>query len=64
MRTSTPVASVRSLGPQGPVELTTAGADAAPERYDAVLLATHSDVSLKLLGEQVCVGGGSCLAGS
>ena len=108
VRTSTPVASVQSLGPEGPVEVQTAGAPAwlvqrslrcsvgwcsaacipllagggagsgagpalpciinpptrpptlpphqqfftggAPERFDAVLLATHSDISLKLLG--------------
>lgn len=49
MRTATPVQSVRSLGPQGPVAV--AAADGTAE-YHAVLLATHSDVSLRLLGEE------------
>lgn len=43
--------SVCSLGPQGPVQLTVAGASEA-EEFDAVLLATHSDISLKMLGAQ------------
>ena len=56
MRTSTAVSSAVSLGPTGPVALTTA--DGACEQYDAVLLATHSDISLRILGEggpQVCM---------
>ena len=48
VRTSTPVESVRSLGAQGPVRVTAAGG--ASEEFDAVLLATHSDISLKMLG--------------
>ena len=50
VRTSTPVESVRSLGEQGPVRVTATGG--ASEEFDAVLLATHSDVSLKMLGEE------------
>lgn len=49
VRTGTPVTSVKSLGAEGPVQLT--AADGAAE-YDGVVLATHSDVSLKILGEQ------------
>ena len=49
MRTGTPVSAVRSLGPAGPVALTAADGEA---EYDAVLLATHSDVSLKILGQE------------
>ncbi|PRW60674.1 cyclopropane-fatty-acyl-phospholipid synthase [Chlorella sorokiniana] len=51
VRTSSPVQSVRSLGPQGPVQLTVAGAGEA-EEFDVVLLATHSDISLRMLGAQ------------
>lgn len=51
VRTSSPVQSVRSLGPQGPVQLTVAGASEA-EEFDAVLLSTHSNISLKMLGAQ------------
>jgi predicted NAD/FAD-binding protein len=49
VRTGTPVTSVKSLGAQGPVQL--AAADGTAE-YDAVVLATHSDISLKILGEE------------
>jgi predicted NAD/FAD-binding protein len=47
VRTSTPVASVVRT-PTG-VEVTTAAG--AKDRYDAVVLATHSDISLRLLGD-------------
>jgi len=47
VRTSTPVKSVRSLGPQGPVAITASDGEA---QYDAVVMATHSDVTLRLLG--------------
>ena len=53
VRTSAPVASIRSLGPEGPVELKAGGGAATTETFDAVLLATHSDISLRMLGEQV-----------
>lgn len=49
VRTGTPVLGVRSLGPQGPVQLTAADGEA---QYDAVLLATHTDISLRILGKQ------------
>lgn len=47
VRTATPVTAVRSLGAQRPVKVEAAG---ATEQFDLVLLATHTDVSLKLLG--------------
>jgi cyclopropane-fatty-acyl-phospholipid synthase len=49
VRTGTPVTSVRSLGAGGPVHVTAAGGTA---EYDAVVMATHSDVSLRLLGPE------------
>ncbi|EFN59627.1 hypothetical protein CHLNCDRAFT_29187, partial [Chlorella variabilis] len=49
VRTATPVRAVRSLGPHGPVQL--AAGDGSEEEYDAVVLATHSDISLRMLGE-------------
>ena len=41
---------MRSLGEQGPARVTATGG--ASEEFDAVLLATHSDVSLKMLGAE------------
>jgi predicted NAD/FAD-binding protein len=43
------VAAVTSLGPEGPVLVRSE--DGVEETYDAVILATHSDVSLALLGD-------------
>ncbi|KAL4447595.1 hypothetical protein ABPG75_004814 [Micractinium tetrahymenae] len=62
VRTACPVTAARSLGPAGPVQLTfsrdggsgegAAGAAQEEEEFDAVVLASHSDISLKILGEQ------------
>lgn len=62
VRTACPVSAARSLGPAGPVRLTFSRAASAEggqepgpeqeEEFDAVVLATHSDVSLKILGQQ------------
>jgi predicted NAD/FAD-binding protein len=48
VRTDCAIASVESLGPAGPVCVRTAGGKT--EQFDKVVLATHSDVSLALLG--------------
>ena len=48
VRTDCAIASVESLGPEGPVCVRTAGGET--EQFDKVVLATHSDVSLALLG--------------
>ena len=48
MRTKCAIVSVESLGPEGPVCVQTAGGKT--EQFDKVVLATHSDVSLALLG--------------
>lgn len=48
VRTNCAVASVESLGPEGPVCVRTGGGKS--EQFDKVVLATHSDVSLALLG--------------
>lgn len=50
------VAAVESLGKSGPVRLRTEGG--ATEKFDAVVLATHTDTSLAMLGDacpQVCI---------
>ena len=49
MRTDCAVASVKSLGADGPVCIRTAGGKS--EQFDKVVLATYSDVSLALLGD-------------
>lgn len=48
VRTGCPVEAVESLGAAGPVRVRTAGGKA--EEFDAVVLATHTDTSLALLG--------------
>lgn len=48
MRTNTPIKSVQRNSSNGGVTLTTAAGETLT--YDAVVLATHSDISLKLLG--------------
>lgn len=48
VKTSTPILSVKSLGPHGPVHVVSA--DGTSTEYDAVVCATHSDVALKILG--------------
>ena len=48
VRVSSAVQSVKRL-PGGGIEVTVAGK--SPEKFDHVVLATHSDVTLKLLGE-------------
>jgi predicted NAD/FAD-binding protein len=48
IRLGTPIASVRRFSQH--VEVTARGA-AAPERYDHVVLATHADQTLQILGE-------------
>lgn len=47
VRVATPVTSVASAGPQGPVTVTASDGEG---QYDAVVMATHSDVTLRLLG--------------
>lgn len=50
MRTSCGVARIdRPASGHGPVTITTEKGD--QEQFDAVVLATHSDTSLKMLGE-------------
>ena len=46
VRVGTPVSAVASEGPQGPVKVTASDGEAL---YDAVILATHSDISLRLV---------------
>jgi predicted NAD/FAD-binding protein len=48
VRTSCAVVSVESVGAAGPVCVRTA--DGKTEQFDKVVLATHSDISLALLG--------------
>ena len=48
VRTSCAVVSVEPVGPTGPVRIRTA--DGKTEQFDKVVLATHSDTSLALLG--------------
>jgi cyclopropane fatty-acyl-phospholipid synthase-like methyltransferase/predicted NAD/FAD-binding protein len=59
-RAAAPVHSVRSLGPAGPVEVHAAD---GTEQYDSVVLATHADVSLRLLGAAAPAGVRAVLAG-
>ena len=47
VRVSTPVSKVKSLGAAGPVEVS---ASDGVSQYDAVFCATHSDITLKMLG--------------
>lgn len=51
VRTSTPVASVKRSpdGSNGPVTVTTEAGDVS--EFDQVVLATHSDIALKILGK-------------
>ncbi len=52
MRTSTPITALRrpANGAKGPVSLTTASGEVC--EFDAVVLATHSDISLSILGKE------------
>ncbi|PSC74866.1 cyclopropane-fatty-acyl-phospholipid synthase [Micractinium conductrix] len=52
VRVSSLVASVRSAGPQGPVRVAVQGKEEEAEEFDSVVLATHSDVSLRILGAE------------
>ena len=54
VRVSSPVASVRRLPNGGGVEVTVPGKP--PEHFDQVVLATHSDIALRLLGESATAG--------
>ncbi|KAL4856846.1 Tuberculostearic acid methyltransferase UfaA1 [Chlorella vulgaris] len=50
VRTATPIQSIESLGPQGPVRVVAVGGEAA--EFDSVVLATHSDISLQMMGDK------------